>query len=279
MKVLEFKPPEVDGAIDLIYGEFGGGKTYLAVDLMVRALEQGIPVFSSFPLKFDGIDQRKSLGSLLLGVLGWKRVYKVVDKSNFHHVTMAEVMSDNFVEKLSGLVECVVCVDEAYASRLFDSYRKTNLSVEARMAVYATRHFDRRFIVVAQRPNSIHVSSRAMVNRFYKCSQPIRFLWYLFGVRLFVITEYQEMQDESVKEDEPYSTKIRFGKRRIFQMYDSKYMRAGRVNRFPAKVQLFKYGYFELLSMMWSGMRFGRAASAARPVPSSSVRLLDILKK
>jgi len=262
IQLLPIRLPEVEGAIDMIYGGFGGGKTYLATELILEYLERGVPVYSSFPVQFDGIDERKSLGALIMGILGFKRKFKVIGKENFHHITMAEIMSDEFVVKLADLVECVVVVDEAYAARLFDSYRKTNLSVEARMAVYATRHFDRRFIIVAQRPNSIHVSSRAMVNRFYKCDQPLLFLWYIFGIRLFTITEYQELKQEEVNEEAPHRTRIKIGKKHIFRMYDSKYMRRGKQNMYPSDLKVYKYSYFQIWKEFISGFRRAPRLSA-----------------
>jgi len=273
MKLLPIKLPEVEGAIDLIYGEFGGGKTYLSVELIEEYLEKGIPVYSSFPVVFEGVDERKSLKALVMGIFGLKRKFTVIGKGNFHHITMEEIMSDAFVEKLADLVECVVVVDEAYAARLFDSYRKTNLSVEARMAVYATRHFDRRFIIVAQRPNSIHVSSRAMVNRFYKCEQPFKFLWYIFGIRLFAITEYQELKQEEVNEENPHTTRFKFGKKRIFQMYDSKYMRRGKQNMYPSDLQVYKYTYFDIWKEFIQGWRRPPRLSAVG-VKQKSISLL-----
>lgn len=265
-EIQPIKLPEVEGAIDLIFGQFGGGKSYLAVRLMLRELIRGVPVYSSFPIDFKGYDERGSKFKLFLGLIGLKRRYKVVPKENFHHITYEELMSDRFVEHLSELMECVVVVDEAYAARLFDSYRKTNLSVEARMAVYATRHFDRRFIIVAQRPNSIHVSSRAMVNRFYKCDQPIRFLYYLFGLRLFTITEYQEMKDETIDDTKPLRTQIIFGKKKIFKMYNSKFMRGDRPNNHPSKMQEYSIKDIEIIKIMF-GRQPALAGGAANTRP------------
>jgi len=246
VKELPVKVPDIDGAIDLIFGEFGGGKNVLAYRLAIDALRRGIPVYCSFPMKFEGVDERKSLGAMLMGIAGLKKTFTVIEKENFHHLTMKEIMSDAFVEKLKDLVECLVIVDEAYAARLFDSYRKTNLSVEARMAIYATRHFDRRFIIVAQRPNAVHVSSRSMVNRFYRCTQPLRFTWALFGFRMFIITEYQDMIDESVDMEKPYRIRIYFAGKSRLSGFDSKYMRNNAPNKYPSKFYKFRYGYIDI---------------------------------
>jgi len=252
-QLLDHQQPEVEGAIDLIYGEFGGGKNYLATKIILETLQRGIPVYSSFPVRFDTYDERRSFGSLFLGVLGIKSRYKVVPSKNFHRITLEELMSDEFVARMFELVECLVVIDEGYAARLLDSYRKTNLSVQARMAIYTTRHFDRRILIVAQRPNSIHVSSRAMVNRFYRCAQPFKFLWYIFRIRLFIMTEYQEMRDETVDEEKPLRTRFYIGRKWVFSAFDSKYMRRGMPNKFPSQMQVYKISYFERLSLLFSG--------------------------
>lgn len=286
MKEAQIIIPDVRAAIDLIYGPFGGGKNTLAAKLVKESLELGIPVFSSFPVRFEGYDQSKSRFSLLLRVLGLKRNFRIVPKENFHRLTMQDISSENFATELLHMQKCLVVIDEGYAARLLDSYRKTNMSVDARIAVYTTRHFDRRFIIVAQRPNAIHVSSRAMVNRFFRCSQPLgdntpfsKLLWRLTGLRWFIFTEYQEMKDESVDEEKPFRTKWVFAGRRLLDYFDSKYMAEGYDNKYPSLATCVEMSWSEALSSLFGRRRAALAAGAASDGDSSMDLSEPILPK
>jgi len=284
--------PEVRAAIDLIYGPFGGGKNTLAAILAKDALLDGIPVFSSFPVKFEGQDDVDSKWKVFLGLIGWKKIFKVVPKENFYRLTMKEISEESFVQKLFHMQKCVVIIDEGYAARLLDSYRKTNVSVDARIAVYTTRHFDRRFIIVAQRPNAIHVSSRAMVNRFFRASQPLgdntifsNFLWRITAHRWFIFTEYQEMKDDTVDEDKPRRQHWVWASKQILNFFDSKYMSEGISNDYPSKAYGVKYKYKELFKK-FTGRALQRTTDTAltpNPIspilPPRSIRKINVLSK
>jgi len=275
------------GAIDLIYGPFGSGKNTYAAKIAKSGLHAGIPVFSSFPVRFEGYDESKSFFKRLLGVLGLKTRYLYVPKENFHRLTMDEISKESFVQKLFHMQKCIVIIDEGYASRLLDSYRKTNVSVDARLAVYTTRHFDRRFIIVAQRPNSIHVSSRAMVNRFFKCSQPLgdntilsNAVWSFFGFRWFIFTEYQEMLDETVDENKPLRQRWIFAGKKLLSYFDSKYMAEGYSNDYPTKAYSIQYTYIELLRNLFKRpSRFSATELSpiqdVKPLPTKSIRVIS----
>lgn len=282
--VEQMKIPEVEGSIDLIYGGLGGGKTYVATAEILKDLYRGVPVFATWPIKFDGLDESKSFLSLFLGVFGLKRRYRIIDKSNFHYVPLERLMDDSFIDEIESLVDCVLYVDEGYAARLFDSYRKTNMGTRQRMAVYGTRHFNRRIVIVAQRPNAIHVSSRSMVNRFFKCEQPFPFLYRLLHVRFFIKTEFQDMIDETVDEEKPLRTKFFFGSPRVYKAYDSKYLRAGRLQLYPSKMTAVDISYFSRVQLLLSGFkrpqaRFSEAGGIPTPPTTSrSIRKLKINK-
>jgi len=262
--------PDVDGSIDLIYGGLGGGKTYAATADILADLRRGIVVFATWPIDFSGVDQLDSSGSLLLGILGFKRVYTRIDRSNFHYIPLAKLMDDKFIEEISTMTDLHLYLDEGYAAKLFDSYRKTNMSVKARLAVYGTRHFNRKIVIVAQRPNAIHVSSRAMVNRFFKCERPLAWLQKRLHFAFFIKTEYQEMIDETVNEEVASSIRFYFGRRAIFKAYDSKYLRSGAERLFPSKLQRFRVSYFTRWALLFRKIfkkrqRFSAVASPIQP--------------
>lgn len=273
--VQQIRIPDVEGSIDLIYGGLGGGKTYAATADILSDLHRGVVVFATWPINFKGLDETKSLPALVMGILGFKRRYRKIDESNFHYVPLERLMDDSFIDEIETLTDCVLYVDEGYAARLFDSYRKTNMGTRQRMAVYGTRHFNRRIVIVAQRPNAIHVSSRSMVNRFFKCSQPFPILHRIFGVRLFVKTEYQEMVDETVDETKPIRSKWYFGTPRVYRAYDSKYLRGGREQLYHPKIEEFEISYLTRWQMFLSGFKKRQAAARLSERP----RRLSVVRK
>lgn len=262
--------PEVEGEIQMIYGPIGGGKNTLATTQILKDLQKGMTVFATWKVKFDGLDERKSIFAVILGIFGLKRKYYRISGENFHYLSLKEMMQEDFMKKLYGMTNLAIYVDEAYAARLFDSYRKTSLSVEERMAVYITRHVNRKFVIVAQRTNAIHVSSRALVNRFYKCEQlmPI-FIAKWLGLYIFRRTEFQDMQDETVDETKPYATTIKFMRSTnpVFKAFDSKYMREGMVDRYIPDNSVFDYGYISRWGLLSQGLRFGRSPALTQGAP------------
>lgn len=269
IRKLEPRYPEVEGALDMIFGPIGGGKTTYATKLLLSYLRQGVPVFASWPINFEGTDDTKNPFFILLGLFGLKRRYRRISSANFHYIPLSDFMSDAFLEKLAHMTDCVVAVDEAYAARLFDSYRKTNMSVEARMSIYATRHFNRRFIIVAQRPNSVHVSARAMINRFYRCDRPLPWLQKFLHLRLFIVQEFQDMVDETVDVSKPYSTRIYWPRNWLFKAFDSKYMRGTTGRLYTPLIEDFRVGYGSVWGLMFR--LFRRTARPLRGASSMSV--------
>jgi len=237
-------------------------------DLGVRAKHNGM----KFVMKSNELT---ALQTVLQGIIGFKRYYRRIDKTNFHYEPIEKLMDDSFIDDIEKMADCAVYVDEAYAARLFDSYRKTNMGVRQRMAIYTTRHFNRKIVIVAQRPNAIHVSSRALVNRFYKCSQPFPFLYRLFKIRFFTRTEFQEMNEESVNEEAPLSTRFRIGKKAIYRAYDSKYMRKGMETIYPPQIEDFDVSYTSRWKLLFRGLRLSkppRFSGAAKPTPVPDIR-------
>jgi len=265
----------VDGSIDMIYGGLGSGKTYAATSDILSELDKGTVVFASWPVQWDGYDERTSKFKLLLGVLGLKKDYWRVDKSNFHYVPLSD---ERFMEKFMESTDCIWYIDEAYA--IIDSYRKNKLSIQERFGIYGTRHFNRRLVLVCQRPSSVHVAARAMVNRFYKCARPFPMVQNWLRFTFFIKTMYEDMQDENVNEEKPLATKWYFGSKKVFKAYDSKYMRMGAINKYPSKVELFRIGWFSKIGLLFTRRaRFSAALSQSRGLVPSTVIPPDRVKK
>jgi hypothetical protein len=271
--------PDIEGSIDMIFGGLGAGKTYAATADMVRQLQNGALVYSTWKVDFKGLDQRKNPWLLLLAMFGIRYKFYSFPAQNFHYVPLTD---PDFMKKFRESTDCIWYVDEAYA--VIDSYVKNKMSLSDRFSIYGTRHFNRRLILVAQRPSSIHVAARAMVNRFYRCERPLPFLQKLLHLTIFVKTEYQDMIDENVDLDKPLSTKIYFGKKSIFKAYNSKYLRGSVNGPDLAQIDVYSTSPIGVVGYIISSLFRRRSGALAplqppfKPVPSKKLIVSDISK-
>jgi len=233
--------PSVEGEITQRYGRIGSGKTYGATCDVLDELKRGHVVYVNWRINYQGYDQRESwlyvIGSILFP---WKNKLTFFPKENLKYIAVDEHFIDNF-EKLT---DCSVYLDEGHV--VFDSYEMAKMSMQKRVAVLHTRHFNRSIHIISQRPTAIHRMMRANVNRFYKYSQLGKF----FGIRLFRRQEFQDMQDENVDESEPISTKLYIGKKSIYNMYDSKYLRGGLQPSQSIHATVYKVGIFTRIFLL-----------------------------
>lgn len=237
----------VDGEITLRYGRIGQGKTYGATMDVLDDLKRGKVVYINWKMNYEGIDQRKDWIFILGGLLfPWKRDYYVFPKENLRYIKVDEQFIDTFAK----LTDCSVYLDEGHV--MFDSYEMAKMNMQKRTAVLHTRHFDRSINIISQRPTAIHVTMRANVNRFYKYEK--LFSWPFL---LFKRTEYQDMTGETVDEEQPLSTKFYIGKREIYSMYDSKYLRGDLQPSQHVQYILFRLNYIDKLSYLWAKLTRG----------------------
>jgi len=260
------KWPDVEGSIDLIFGGLGSGKTYAATADILRDLEAGRVVYATWPVRFDGYDERRHWFKLFLAFFGIRHKFYRFDASNFHYVPLTD---PDFMNRFALSTDCVWYVDEAYA--VIDSYVKNKMSLAQRFSIYGTRHFNRRLVLVAQRPTSIHVAARAMVNRFYRCERPFPFIQKMLHIAFFVKTEFQDMVDENVDLEKPLSTKWYFGKSRVFSAYNSKYLRAGLQPLDIPRIELYRTNPLTLIGFLFSRKSRGSGALAPRRTPSPAI--------
>jgi len=232
----------VDGEITLRYGRIGQGKTYGATMDVLDDLKRGKVVYINWRMNYEGIDQRKEWVFILGGLLfPWKKEYYIFPKENLRYIKVDE----NFIDTFAKLTDCAVYLDEGHV--MFDSYEMAKMSMQKRTAVLHTRHFDRSINIISQRPTAIHVTMRANVNRFYRYEK--LFSWPFL---LFKRTEFQDMVGETVDEEQPLSTKFYIGKKQIYTMYDSKYLRGDLQPSQQVKYSLFRLNYIDKLSYLWA---------------------------
>jgi hypothetical protein len=263
--------PDVEGSIDLFFGGLGSGKTYAATADILRDLRAGRVVFATWPIQFDGLDERKNWFKLFISLFGFKRTFYDFDKSNFHYVPLTD---PDFMKKFSTSVDCIWYVDEAYA--VIDSYVKNKMSLSDRFAIYGTRHFNRRLVLVAQRPTSIHVAARAMVNRFYRCERPFPFIQKLLHFTFFVRTEFQDMIDENVDLEKPLSTRWYFGHRAVFKSYNSKYLRGTLQTTVKPLIHVYRTNPISTLLFLFKRNPGRKAGTSVPAVPSPIRTIRDI---
>jgi len=235
-----------EGEITQRYGRIGQGKTYGAVIDILDELQRGHVVYTNFHLNFEGFDQRKNFIYILGGLLfPWKNRYFNFPKENLRFIAV----DGDFIKTFSTLTDCSVYLDEGHV--VFDSYEMAKMSMEKRVAVLHTRHFNRSIHIISQRPTAVHRMMRANVNRFYKYEKLIHMKNFL----LFRRTEYQDMTEETVDESEPISTKLYIGSKRIMKMYDSKYLRGNTPDSQKVYFEAYKVGYLSKIKLLFLALR------------------------
>jgi len=222
--------PAKEGELNLYYGQIGSGKTYGATSDIWDDVRQGKLVYATWPVQFSAFDDRQSLFMVFMNMLLLrKRFYKIDCPKNFHYInaetgevdgvpTFDPNSTKEYIEYLNSLNHCTIYIDEAW--RVIDSYSKTTeFGINVRNLILVTRHKYRTINLIAQRPTSIQVTARANVNRFYKFVKLS-----MWPVPRFARYEFQDMAGETVDETkEPISIKTYFGKRHIFDSYNSFY--------------------------------------------------------
>jgi len=240
-----------DGEITMYYGRIGQGKTYAGTADAYNDLMRGEVVYTNWPMNFDGVDQREEW-PFIIGTLffPWQKNFYVFPKENWRYLPIDE----HFLTKFSKITGAKVYLDEGHVP--FDSYEMAKMSMDKRIAVLHTRHFDRSINIITQRPTAVHVIMRANVNRFYKCEKLLQF----GNMILFRRTEYQDMLGETVSEEEPVSTKLYFAREKIFNLYDSKYLRGELHDSQKLHVQGFRLNYLDKIKLLLRKLKRSRGS-------------------
>jgi len=234
-----------DGEITQRFGRIGQGKTYGATADVLHALMRGRVVYINWKMNYEGFDQRNSFMFVIGTILfPWKNILYYFPKENLRYLPVDE----HFLDKFATLTYCDVYLDEGHV--VFDSYEMAKMSMKKRTSVLHTRHFNRSIHIISQRPTAIHVTMRANVNRFYKYEKLISYPFILFRR-----TEYQDMVGETVDEEKPLGVKLYIGSKKVYNMYDSKYLRGNtpdsqKVYFEGYKLNIFQ-SFFQLFKLCW----------------------------
>src|SRR3990170_527915 len=235
--------PATEGMISQYYGRIGSGKTYTATSDVLELLRRGKVVYTNWHINYEGMNEDDSILYILVSlILPWRRRFYRFPKENLKYLPVDK----DFHDKLSKITDAHIFLDEGHTA--FDSYEMAKMSLDRRMSILHTRHFDRSIHIISQRPTAIHVVMRANVNVFYKCEC-------LFGfgsIVRFKRTEYQDLINESVDEqpEKEVGVKYYWGKQKVFEAYDTKYLRGDTP---PSQKVLFtarEYGYIARLFLL-----------------------------
>ena len=239
-----------EGSISLIYGTIRNGKTTEAVRRMIDALEEGRTVISNIPLKLEGLefDDRFSFRKSLRNILLFRSIYYRFSPKNYHYVDL----DSNFDGSVSDLVDflnkqtdCLIVWDEGWY--LLDSYEKTNFSKAKRQLGFHTGHMGRELIIVSQRYESIQVSVRSQVSRFYKCEKLSSWPFIRFQV-----TEFQHMISGDVDETKPEHVERHFASKKVFSAFDTHFLRGDLPSSQVLEYEAWEYSFMERLSLLFS---------------------------
>lgn len=270
-----------EGQISQYYGRIGNGKTYAATADVLDLLRRGKVVYVNWPINFQGYDERESLFRVMLTLfLPFIKRFYYFPPENLKYFELSDAWAvsqgyDDFVHWLGSRTDCDMFMDEGHV--MFDSYVATKMSLEKRAAILHTRHFNRSIHIVSQRPTAIHVSMRANVNIFYKCEK-----YFQFGSLVrFRRLEFQEMTAESVDEnpDNIVSVKHYWGKKRIFNAYNTRYLRgnisASQKNAFEA----YELTYKDKLQLIKNFFIKEKKVDIVEPENEERKLLKEVLKK
>jgi hypothetical protein len=253
IELLDIFPPS-EGEITQYYGRIGQGKTYGATSDVLDLLRRGNVVYTNWKINWDGYDERNSLLYVFISILlPWKKRLYNFKKENLRYIPVDE----NFHSTFEKLTDCYVFLDEGHV--VFDSYEMAKLSLARRASILHTRHFNRSICIISQRPTAIHVAMRANVNRFYKMEKR----WQWGKIIRFRRTEFQDMQNETVDDDEEKAISIKqyWGRSEVFNAYPSKYLRGETKASQSILFEAYDFGIFSRVLLFFRLLFKGKRAS------------------
>lgn len=247
-----------EGEVQQIIGQTGMGKTYEATRRALNYLYSGYTVYTTWRLNLpEYYDERESFFKVLRNIfLFRKEFFKIKIRENWHYVNLRDYEDEGGVidtEKLARFLasrtDCIFMLDEG--QDVFDSSKRAGQI--ARQSITRTRHMHKTLIIISQRAAAVDVNARANVTYFYKCQKlKIPFLPPRF--RVYRTDEIDEGNNYPlwVRHDSQGKVTWRaplyyssFGKKRIYNAYDSWYMRQEQVRSQDIKVDAYRLNFFQ----------------------------------
>ena len=250
-----------EGEVQHIIGATGQGKTYEATRRALNFLYSGYTVYTTWRLNLpDYYDEREHLWPIIRNILlfrkqfyrfkfngedgNWK--YVNLDDFNFPegHKDAGVFDTERFAKYLASRTDCIFMLDEGQDT--FDSHQRAGKI--ARQSITRTRHMHKTLIIISQRAQAVDVNARGNVTFFYKCEK---------RQFPFLPTYFKVYRTEEIDEGNNYPIWVRhnsvgeivwkadvfhsgFARRRIYDAYDSWYMRKQMVRSQNLELEAFE---------------------------------------
>lgn len=246
-----------EGEVQQIIGQTGQGKTYEATRRALNFLYSGYVVYTTWRLNLpDYYDEREHIWPVIRNaILFRKEFYKFNFKENWKYVNLDDFNfpeghkdagvfdTERFAVFLASRTDCIFMLDEGQDT--FDSHQRAGKI--ARQSITRTRHMHKTLIIISQRAQAVDVNARGNVTHFYKCEKrQYPFLPAYFKVyRTEDIDEnnnhpiwirHNSVGDTVWKAEVFYSA---FARKRIYNAYDSWYMRKQMVRSQSLHIEAF----------------------------------------
>lgn len=253
-----------EGDVEHIIGKTGQGKTYEASRRAIIYLEQGNVVYTTWRLNLpDVYDERENPARVLMSILFFKkRFYKFEYKKNWHFVNLDDYMdaegvfdTEKFAKFLATRTDCIFMLDEGQDT--FDSHQRAGKI--ARQSITRTRHMHKKLIIISQRAQAVDINARANVTIFYKCEViNFPFLPKFFRVRMtdeidevnnYPIWVRHDSQGRKTWEAPVYHSG--FAKTKVYNAYDSWYMRKNMVRSQEVHLHGYELGFTDRLRQFY----------------------------
>lgn len=266
-----------EGDVEHIIGATGMGKTYEATRRALRYLHAGKVVYTTWKLNLPKhFDQRESFMHVLFGILFFRKYFFRFDyEKNYHYVDLDSYLdektgifdTEKFARFLSSRTDCVFMLDEG--QDVFDSHQRAGKI--ARQSITRTRHMHKKLIIISQRAQAVDVTARGNVTLFYKCERRyIPLLGNYFRVRVTEEIENSNNYPIWIRHDSTGEVYWQapiyfsgFGKRFVYDAYDSWYMRKQMIRSQDLALDAFEfslYGKFKLLIKLVRNKLFGKSS-------------------
>lgn len=253
-----------EGDVEHIIGKTGQGKTYEATRRALRYLEQGNVVYTTWRLNLpEYFDERDSFAHALKNlILFRKNFFRFEYQKNWHFVDLDTYLdkdgifdTERFARFLASRTDCIFMLDEGQDT--FDSHQRAGKI--ARQSITRTRHMHKKLIIISQRAQAVDVNARGNVTWFYKCVA-IR-IWFLpTWFRVYVTDEIDENNNHPlwVRHDsqgrEIWKAPVYhsgFARKKIYNAYDSWYMRKNMIKSQDIHVKAYYVGFFGRIRLVW----------------------------
>lgn len=220
-----------EGEVQHIIGKIGNGKTYEGTRRAWGFLIRGKIVYTTWHLILPAYyDERDNFWLILWKLITFNNnFYRFDFKKNWQYL---DIDRPDLIEFVANLTDCIVMLDEG--QDIFDSSEGRAISEVKRKTITRARHLKKTLIIISQRAQAVAVTARANVTWFYKCVKVhIPFLPFNY----FRVYRTEEMDEQNypiwehmVVGAKPWKAELwhsGFERKRIYNMYNSWYLREG----------------------------------------------------